>query len=151
VVVAGGDWRDLGREEEGRGVAAHAAAAGVGEGADVRVAFDLVTAAGDERRDAAGAGQAETLRNPAQRDKPFFERKVCDEAALERAVLPGDRFEGRVEGLRHGLEDIFELRAAGMDLRKNRDRPSFVILEDPSNRPSRAWKPLRRGKDLATR
>jgi hypothetical protein len=117
VVVAGGDGWDLGRKEERRRAAAHAAAAGVGEGADVRVAFDLVTAAGDERRDAAGAGQTETLRNPAQRDESFFECKVSDEAALERAVLLGDRFEGRVEGLHYGFDDVFELRAAGMDLR----------------------------------
>jgi hypothetical protein len=116
VVVAGGDGWDLGREEEGRWASAHAAAAGVGDDADVGITFDLVPAAGDERRDASGAGQSETLRNPAQRDEPFFERKVCDETALERAVLLGDRFEGRVEGLHYGFDDVFELRAAGMDL-----------------------------------
>jgi hypothetical protein len=63
------------------------------------------------------AGQAETLRNPAQRDESFFECKVGDEAALERAVTLGDRFGGRVGGLRHGVEGVFEVRTAGMDLR----------------------------------
>jgi hypothetical protein len=56
VVAAGGDGRDLGREKKGRRAATHAAAAGVGEGADVGIAFDLFAAAGDERREGRESG-----------------------------------------------------------------------------------------------
>ena len=120
-------------EQERRWPPAHSAAAGLGQRAELWIAGNLLSAAGDERRDASGAGKAEALGDAAERNEAFFECKPGDEPALDRAVTRGDRLRRGVERRRNGVDDIVELRAAGMDLRPGKFFTPVDLLDDGWN------------------